>query len=106
MHEFSIAFALLRQVLDIAQKNRLRKIERVEIGVGILQLVVPEALETASQKLLKAGFEILSKDLVMQPKTLVEIKESAKKEKVLKFIEGLDDHDDVQKVFANFDLTD
>jgi len=47
MHEFSIAAALIRQVLDIAAQNDLERIEVVELEVGAMQMVVPEALEMA-----------------------------------------------------------
>lgn len=47
MHELSIATALIKQVLDVAGQNGLVKVEKVELEVGALQLVVPEALETA-----------------------------------------------------------
>ncbi len=47
MHEFSIATALIRQVLALADQHGLESIERVEIEVGTLQLIVPEALKTA-----------------------------------------------------------
>jgi len=45
MHEFSIASALVRQVLDIAEQNDLERVETVELAVGAMQMVVPEALE-------------------------------------------------------------
>lgn len=51
MHEMSIAEALLKQALGIAQKNKLKRIEALEIEVGELQLVVPEALELAFKAL-------------------------------------------------------
>jgi len=47
MHEMSIATALVKQVLDLAKENALVRIERVELEVGALQLVVPEALDMA-----------------------------------------------------------
>jgi hydrogenase nickel incorporation protein HypA/HybF len=43
----SIAEALLRQILPLAKENRLARIERVELEVGALQLIVPEALDLA-----------------------------------------------------------
>jgi len=47
MHEMSIAAALIDQVSSIAERNGLVHVDRVEIEVGALQLVVAEALETA-----------------------------------------------------------
>ncbi|MHC4942231.1 MAG: hydrogenase maturation nickel metallochaperone HypA [Planctomycetota bacterium] len=47
MHEFSIATALIEQVLAVAKVNQLDTVREVELDVGALQLVVPEALEAA-----------------------------------------------------------
>ena len=47
MHEMSIAMSLLDGVLDAAGKAGATRVESVELEVGALQLVVPEALETA-----------------------------------------------------------
>jgi transcriptional/translational regulatory protein YebC/TACO1 len=42
----------------------------------------------------------------MKPKNLVKITEKQKAVKVLNFMDKLQDHDDVQKVHANFDIPD
>lgn len=47
MHEMSIAMSLLDGVLDAARKAGATRVESVELDVGALQLVMPEALETA-----------------------------------------------------------
>ncbi len=49
MHELSIAAALVRQALDVARENNLARIEVLEVEVGVLQQVVPEALDLAFQ---------------------------------------------------------
>ena len=43
-------------------------------------------------------------DLTMIPQTTIKL-ESKQAEQMLKLMETLEDHDDVQKVFANFDIT-
>lgn len=45
-------------------------------------------------------------DLVMVPQNTVDISEAAVATKILKFMEALDDHDDVQNVSANFNISD
>jgi len=52
----------------------------------------------------KAGFEIKSASLVMVPKTEVPITDPGKAQKVVNFVERLEDQEDVQAVFANFDI--
>jgi YebC/PmpR family DNA-binding regulatory protein len=64
----------------------------------------PEEFDEMAKKIQAANFSLQGKELFMRPKTFVKITDSEKKEKVLKFMETLEDHEDVQKVFANFDL--
>lgn len=54
MHELSIASAMMDQLLRIAGEQRARRITEVEVVCGVMQQVVPEALELA--------FEALSAD--------------------------------------------
>lgn len=52
------------------------------------------------------GFEIEEGKLEYLPKTLVDIKEANEARKVLSFIERLEDQEDVQNIYANFDISD
>jgi YebC/PmpR family DNA-binding regulatory protein len=65
----------------------------------------PADLETVRQALEAAGIAIDSAELTMQPKATVEI-ESSHARQNLRLIEMLEDHDDVQRVTANFELPD
>ena len=47
MHEMAIAANLVEHVVEVAQRNRARLVEEVEVEVGVLQQVVPEALTLA-----------------------------------------------------------
>ena len=47
MHEMSIAEGLLRSVLDAVAAHGDVRVEQVELAVGVMRLVVPEALELA-----------------------------------------------------------
>lgn len=60
--------------------------------------VVRAALEAAK-------IEVKTAQLAMVPKNLVQL-EGRDAELVLRLVEILDDHDDVQNVFANFDVSD
>ncbi len=53
-----------------------------------------------------AGFEVLEADLVLQPSNTVPVADTSAAKPVLKLIDALDDHDDVQNVWANFDIAD
>ena len=51
-----------------------------------------------------AGFPVDSAELTMVPKTTVEVAEENEAKKILRLIEALEDNDDVQDVYANFDI--
>jgi transcriptional/translational regulatory protein YebC/TACO1 len=53
----------------------------------------------------QAGVRVESAELTMQAKALVPV-EVAQARQNLRLIETLEDHDDVQRVTANFDLPD
>ncbi len=68
--------------------------------------VTCEATDTANVRaaLEEAGIEVTSADLTMLPQNTVELGEVSAAKQVLKVIDALDDHDDVQGVYANFDI--
>jgi hydrogenase nickel incorporation protein HypA/HybF len=47
MHEGAIASAIVEQAVEAAASHGGGKITAIEVEIGMLQLVVPEALETA-----------------------------------------------------------
>jgi YebC/PmpR family DNA-binding regulatory protein len=53
-----------------------------------------------------AGVAMASADLTMLPSTAVPLESEADARKVLRVIEALEDHDDVQNVYSNFDIPD
>jgi YebC/PmpR family DNA-binding regulatory protein len=64
----------------------------------------PEQLAVVRVSLEGAGYAIDSAELSMVPKTTVEIGDESVARKVVRLIEGLEDSDDVQDVYANFDI--
>lgn len=80
-------------------------VEDVEEAEDAIEVYTrPERLDEVAKKLKEANFSVQDKELMMRPKLIVKISDKDKKEKILKFMETLEDHDDVEKVFANFDL--
>lgn len=63
-------------------------------------------LSNMSTKLTQSGFSILSSEIIFKPTTSTEITNPELAKKVIDFTEKLEDHDDIQKVFANFDIPD
>jgi YebC/PmpR family DNA-binding regulatory protein len=60
---------------------------------------VKEALEAR-------GLKPVLAELQLRPKTTVRIEEEKSAQQVLKLVESLEEHDDVNDVFANFDIPD
>jgi YebC/PmpR family DNA-binding regulatory protein len=58
---------------------------------------VREAIEAA-------GFTVDSAELTMVPKTTVEVADEGEAKKILRLMDQLEDNDDVQDVYANFDI--
>ncbi len=61
-------------------------------------------LNTMGNKITQAGFGVESQELVYKPNILVPINDPEIAKKVLEFSEKLEELDDVQKVYANFDI--
>jgi YebC/PmpR family DNA-binding regulatory protein len=66
----------------------------------------PTDVHTVRSALEEAGMPVSSVDLVMQPSSTVELDDSSKAKSVLRVIDALEEHDDVQNVYANFDIPD
>jgi YebC/PmpR family DNA-binding regulatory protein len=65
----------------------------------------PHAFEPVKDALKKAGVEIANAEIAMVPGTRVHL-EADKAETMLKLMNALEDNDDVQNVWANFDIDD
>jgi YebC/PmpR family DNA-binding regulatory protein len=64
----------------------------------------PAALTSVRESIEGAGFTVDSAELTMVPKTTVEVGDEITAKKVLRLIDQLEENDDVQDVFANFDI--
>lgn len=66
----------------------------------------PESYQAVKEALAAAGIEPEVAELSLIPKNTVDIEDAETARKVLKLMERLDDHDDVQSVSANFNIPD
>jgi YebC/PmpR family DNA-binding regulatory protein len=64
----------------------------------------PEALVAVREAIEAAGIPIASAELTMVPKTTVEVAEEAAAKKILRLMDALEENDDVQDVYSNFDI--
>lgn len=65
----------------------------------------PSQFEEVKKALEEAGFKLNYAEVTMVPQSTVELS-GKEAEQMLKLMEGLEDSDDVQKVYANFDISD
>ena len=75
-----------------------------EEGSSFEVTCAPEDLHSVREALEAAGFAVTDAEVTMLPKTTVEIEEESVARKVLKLIDGLEENDDIQDVYANFDI--
>ena len=64
----------------------------------------PESLSAVREAIAGAGFTIENFELAMIPKTTVSVDDEVKAKSVMRLIDALEDNDDVQDVYANFDI--
>jgi YebC/PmpR family DNA-binding regulatory protein len=64
----------------------------------------PEDLTAVREAVEAAGFTVESSELTMIPKTTVDVEDEATAKKILRLIDTLEESDDVQDVYANFDI--
>lgn len=68
---------------------------------GLEVYVAPDKLGQIHEKLKEAGFVVTQTELQMRPKNLQTISDPQEASKAIKFLEEIENHDDVQKVFSN-----
>ena len=73
-------------------------------GSSYQVLSAPEDLAAVRGAIEAAGFSIDSAELTMLPKTTIEVVDESDAKKVLRLMDQLEDNDDVQDVYANFDI--
>jgi YebC/PmpR family DNA-binding regulatory protein len=79
--------------------------EDVELDGSSYQVTcAPEQLAAVREAIEAAGFTVDAAELTMVPKTTVEVSDENEAKKILRLIDQLEDNDDVQDVFANFDI--
>ena len=73
-------------------------------GSTFVVTTAPEQLSAVREAVEAAGFTVDSAELTMVPKTTVEVADEDDAKKVLRLIDQLEENDDVQDVWANFDI--
>ena len=71
---------------------------------AIVVYTAPSDLQRVRQALEAGGYAAASAELSMEPTTTVDLPDERTARQTLKFVETLEDLDDVQNVYANFDI--
>jgi len=77
-----------------------------DVGDEFEIYVAPDKLGQISKALIAKGFEVTQVELQMKPKNFVAVNDANIAGKVIKFIEEVESHDDVQNIFTNADIPD
>ena len=64
----------------------------------------PEDLSAVREAVESAGFTVESAELTMVPKTTVDVEDENTAKKILRLMDALEENDDVQEVYSNFDI--
>jgi YebC/PmpR family DNA-binding regulatory protein len=73
-------------------------------GSSFVVTSAPEALSAVRAAVERAGLEIESVELALVPKATVAVDDESTARKLVRLVEGLEEADDVQDVYANFDI--
>ncbi|MGZ4335278.1 MAG: YebC/PmpR family DNA-binding transcriptional regulator [Gaiellaceae bacterium] len=79
--------------------------EDIEQDGSVFQITsTPEQLAAVRGAVEEAGFLVDSAELMLVPKTTVAVDDESKARQVVRLVEALEENDDVQDVYANFDI--
>jgi len=80
-------------------------VDDVEEVTDVIEVYTdPGKLREMRDKIESQGFKVLSEELIMKPLNEIKIEDVNKAQQILKFINNLESHNDVQKVYSNFDI--
>jgi YebC/PmpR family DNA-binding regulatory protein len=91
---------LMDLVLEAGAEDMTRDGEQFEV------LTAPGDYSAVANTISDAGIETVSSEVTMIPDLPVEVTDKKQAEKLLKFVELLEDLDDVQNVYPGFDIAD
>ncbi len=95
---------LLDELFELAADAGAEDIE--DAGELVEVYTKPADVEKVKNALIEKGLAVVSFEIFKKPTTLVEIKDAETARKVLALIEKIEELEDVQKVYSNFDIPD
>jgi YebC/PmpR family DNA-binding regulatory protein len=91
---------LLEWVLDAGGENFSAN------GVNFLVTTEPHDVGIVRNALEGFGAKVLSAELTLVAQNSIEVTDESEAKKILRLMDAIDDHDDVQNIYANFDISD
>ena len=92
------------QLMDLALEAGAEDVVEEEDSFQIV--TAPEVFNDVVERLEKGNVKFAEATLSMVPQNSIEVTEEKTARSLLRLLENLEDHDDVQKVHANFDIAD
>ncbi len=93
---------LEEELIEIALDAGAEDVRTTEDSYEVLTL--PQNFEKVKAKFDEKNIKYTLADIVMDPHTTVKLEEK-EAEQILKLVDALEEHDDVQNVYANFDIS-
>ncbi|MGA1868701.1 MAG: YebC/PmpR family DNA-binding transcriptional regulator [bacterium] len=90
---------LIEVALDSGAQDVVTQDETYEVTTA------PEDMETVKEAIIAAGISVSMGEVTMIPQNTVKL-EGKQASQMIKLMDALEDHDDVQNVYANFDIPD
>ncbi len=91
------------ELLDLALEAGAEDVREQESEYEVI--TTPEAFEEV-KKALEERVSLISAQVTMVPKTTVRLEDEKSVQQMMRLMDMLEEHDDVQKVYANFDIPD
>lgn len=91
---------LLEWIMEVGAENYEAN------GKNYVVTTEPHDVGSVRDALEKHGLKVLNADLTLIPQNTIPITDDSEAKKVLRLMDAIDDHDDVQNVYANFDMSD
>jgi len=92
------------KVMEIALEAEAEDVKDVAEDKNFEVYTAPNAFEKLKEAFDKAGIKYTVAEVTMLPQMYIKLT-GKEAEQMIKLMQALDDHDDVQKVYANFDIS-
>ncbi len=92
------------ELMDVALESGAEDVVEEESEFQVL--TAADEFESVREALESAGIVMTSAEVTMVPQNTVEVTEENVAKSLMKLLDNLEDHDDVQNVHANFDIDD